>query len=187
MRGDCNRASPALAKKMARRARALLASGRAALQQLSTGSLYTSTERLPAAVAATTSLDDVPRGGSLPPWHSHCRGLSAQPQLAESAEAQLPSYGAGTPAQPWPREEAARRPLPSVDEVAERLRSHKGASCSSGGATGGGSSSSSSSRGGAGAASLHPEILPWREVVAALQASQQGPVTGAQMLTDTFG
>lgn len=64
--------------------------------------------------------------------------------------------------------------LPSQEEVAERLRSHKGASCSS-------------------SALPQPEPEPddsdkpalnWRDVVEALR---QETISGEQMLTDTFG
>ncbi len=93
------------------------------------------------------------------------------------ASSRPPSASQQQPRQQPPHHRVAAWPTP--DEVAERLRSGKGASCSSAALPqpppvehdGAGSSSSA---------------LDWREVVERVRASQQ-QIDGAQMLTDTFG
>lgn len=74
------------------------------------------------------------------------------------------------------RPRASSRPLPSVDEVAERLRSREGASCSSG---------PSSSTPAPDSAPEDPP-LSWRSIVAALREGEQLPVDKARILTDSF-
>ena len=73
---------------------------------------------------------------------------------------------------------AAAGRLPSAAQVAERLRSSGGASCS------GRSEPPPAHRKAPPRRAAEP--LDWREAVAAARAAQL-PVSGAQMLTDTFG
>lgn len=72
---------------------------------------------------------------------------------------------------------ARARPLPSVDEVAERLRSREGSGCS----TGPSSSAPAPEHG-----DSEEPPLSWRSIVAALREGEQQPVDKALMLTDSF-
>ncbi len=66
------------------------------------------------------------------------------------------------------------RPLPSPEQVAERLRSHQGASCSTG------TSDQPQQHG-----TAQPG-LQWQDIVAALRQGGLEPARGPQILTDTF-
>ncbi len=103
------------------------------------------------------------------------RRLHEMAIAAAAAPWQLPGSRSHSAAPGLPRSRSrALTDLPTLEQVAERLKTHSSASCS----TQQPSSSSSSSS---------PEaVLDWREVVAAMRSAQQ-TVTGEQMLTDSFG
>ena len=70
------------------------------------------------------------------------------------------------------------RSLPSPEQVAERLRSHQGASCSSG-------STNRTQHGDQHGGTEQPG-LRWQDIVAALRHGDLEPARGSQILTDTF-
>ena len=70
------------------------------------------------------------------------------------------------------------RTLPSPEQVTERLRSHQGASCSSGSTN---RTQQDSQHGGA-----EQPGLQWQDIVAALRHGDLEPARGLQILTDTF-
>ena len=67
------------------------------------------------------------------------------------------------------------RSLPSPEQVAERLRSHQGASCSTGPSQDGPQQRGTAQLG-----------LQWQDIVAALRQGGLEPARGPQVLTDTF-
>jgi uncharacterized radical SAM superfamily Fe-S cluster-containing enzyme len=80
------------------------------------------------------------------------------------------------------RQTHAAAAWPTAEQVAERLRSSQGTSCSSSGASNGSFASSDTSS----QPADNGSTLDWREVVAAVRASGQH-ISDEQMLTDTFG
>jgi hypothetical protein len=67
-----------------------------------------------------------------------------------------------------------RHALPSLEEAQQRLQSHRSASCS-------GQAPPTADR-------EQPAVMDWREVVEGLhRLHHQAPLSGHQMLTDTFG
>ncbi|KAL4431656.1 hypothetical protein ABPG77_001498 [Micractinium sp. CCAP 211/92] len=121
------------------------------------------------------------RGASVPAEVQQQRLRDYQRRLEEmqlgDASSRPPSASQQQPRQQPPHHRVAAWPTP--DEVAERLRSGQGASCSSAALP----QPSPVEQDGAGSSS---STLDWREVVERVRASQQ-QIDGEQMLTDTFG